>query len=413
MRYVIIGNSAAGIGCAEGIRKVDKTGEIFIISDEPWHTYSRPLISYLLEGKTDEERMKYRPDSFYKENKITLLAGRTVVAIDAKKKTVTLDGDSAVSYDKLLYATGSSPFVPKTEGYETVENRFTFMKLDDAKALRAALTRKSRVLIIGAGLIGLKCAEGIRSLCGEITVVDMADRVLSSILDADTAAIVQKHIEGAGVRFLLNDCVSRYEGSTAYLKSGTALDFDVLVTCVGVRPNITLLKQAGAEVNRGVVINERSETNLPDVYAAGDCTECVDISSGQRKILALLPNAYKQGETAGINMAGGSAVFEDSIPMNAIGFFGLHMITAGSYEGQIRLSTDGQQDIKKLYYKDNVLKGYIMLGDVEKAGIYTAMIRERTPLDSIDFDLVCQTPGLMAFFKKYRAETLGGMKYGH
>lgn len=413
MRYVIIGNSAAGIGCAEGIRRVDQKGEILIISDEPYHTYSRPLISYLLEGKTDEERMKYRPNDFYQKNHIELMSGVTVQEVYPEKKTVKIDSGEEIAYDKLLYATGSSPFVPKTEGYESVENRFTFMKLDDAKALRSALHEDSRVLIVGAGLIGLKCAEGIHDLCGEITVVDMADRVLSSILDESTAAIVQKHIEEAGVKFLLNDCVSRYEGNTAYLKSGKTLDFDVLVTCVGVRPNISILKNAGAEVNRGIVINTHSETSLPDIYAAGDCTECIDISSGQRKILALLPNAYKQGETAGINMAGSEQDFKDSIPMNAIGFFGLHMITAGSYEGEVRESFDGEKSLKKLYYKDNVLKGYIMLGNVEKAGIYTSMIRECTPLSSIDFDLVCQTPGLMAFSKKYRAETLGGANHGH
>ena len=412
MKYVIIGNSAAGIGCAEGIRRVDTAGKILILSDEKYHTYSRPLISYLLEGKTDLQRMKYRPDDFYEKNHITFRPETAVTAIDATKKTITAGKGEQISYDKLLYAAGSSPFIPPTEGYDSVKESFTFMKLDDALALKEALTPESRVLIVGAGLIGLKCAEGIHGLCKEITVADLADRVLSSILDADTAPVIQKKLEENGIRFLLSDCVTRYEGNIAHMKSGETVPFDVLVTCVGVRPNVQLLKDAGAAVGRGIHIDTASKTSLPDVYAAGDCTECVDISSGDTKILALLPNAYKQGEIAGMNMAGAEKTFADSIPMNAIGFFGLHMITAGTYTGEVIDKSQGE-NVKKLYCKDNLLKGYIMIGDVDKAGIYTSLIRDRVALDSIDFALVSETPGLMAFSKKYRDETLGGLRRGY
>lgn len=413
MKYVIIGNSAAGIGCAEGIRRISKTDEVLIISNEKYHTYSRPLISYLLEGKTDEERMKYRSNGFYKDNNIDFMPDTTVTAINAEDKTVKTSDGKTVSYDKLMYAAGSSPFVPQTAGYDTVKNKFTFMTLDDALGLKKALTKDSRVLIIGAGLIGLKCAEGIHSLCKEITVVDMADRVLSSILDSDTAPIIQKHIENYGIKFLLGDCVEKYEKNTAFLKSGKTEKFDILVTCVGVRPNTALLKDAGAEAAKGIIINSKSETSLTDIYAAGDCTECTDVSSGSRKILALLPNAYKQGETGGMNMAGEEKEFTDSIPMNAIGFFGLHMITAGSYDGEIFEKETDSENIKRLYFKDNLLKGFIMIGNIEKAGIYTSMIKDKTPLDSIDFELVKENPGLMALSKKYRDEKLGGIKDGN
>ena len=118
------------------------------------------------------------------------------------------------------------------------------------------------------------------------------------------------------------------------------------------------------------------------------------------------------GRIAGINMAGGKAVFDKAIPMNAIGFFGLHMITAGTYTGEVIDKSQGE-NVKKLYCKDNLLKGYIMIGDVDKAGIYTSLIRDRVALDSIDFALVSETPGLMAFSKKYRDETLGGLRRGY
>lgn len=404
-KFVIIGNSAGAIGCVDGIRSVDKDSEIVLIASEPHHTYSRPLISYLLWGKTDEQRMKYRPDSFYKDNNVKAMLGKTVVKIDAQKKTVTLDSGEVISYDKLMYATGSSPFVPPMEGLETVEKKFSFMTLDDAHALEAQLSKDARVLVIGAGLIGLKCVEGIADRVGEITVVDMADRILPSVLDSEGAALVQSFIEEHGVKFCLGDSAAKFEKNKAVLKSGKEIGFDLLVLAVGVRPNVSLIKEAGAQVNRGVVTNEKCETSLPDIYAAGDCTESHDISIDQDRVLALLPNAYMQGETAGINMAGGQKLYDSAIPMNAMGMFGYHMITAGSYDGDIYTEKSGK-NYKKLFYKDNRLVGYIMIGDIARAGIYTSLIKKKTPLDSIDFDLIKHKPQLMAFSKKKRVEFL-------
>ena len=335
MKYVIIGNSAAAVGCIEGIRQEDRTGPITVVTDEPYHTYSRPLISYLLLGKTDEERMKYRPDGFYEENGVTLLAGKRAEKIDPESKTVLLDDGQALSYDKLLVAAGSRPFVPPIKGLDGVENAFTFMTLDSAKALEKALGPDKRVLILGAGLIGLKCAEGIAGRVGSLTVADLADHILPSILDSEAAAMVQRHIEDHGVSFLLGDGVDSFEGNTAVLKSGKKVPFDLLVICVGVRPNTSLVSEAGGEVARGIRVDPGCATTIPDVYAAGDCTESFDVSSGQQRILALLPNAYMQGRCAGTNMAGGEAVYDHAIPMNAIGFFGYHVLTAGTYTGEI------------------------------------------------------------------------------
>lgn len=405
MKYVIIGNSAAAVGCIEGIRQEDRTGPITVVIDEPYHTYSRPLISYLLLGKTDEERMKYRPDGFYEENGVTLLAGKRAEKIDPESKTVLLDDGQALSYDKLLVAAGSRPFVPPIKGLDGVENAFTFMTLDSAKALEKALGPDKRVLILGAGLIGLKCAEGIAGRVGSLTVADLADHILPSILDSEAAAMVQRHIEDHGVSFLLGDGVDSFEGNTAVLKSGKKVPFDLLVICVGVRPNTSLVSEAGGEVARGIRVDPGCATTIPDVYAAGDCTESFDVSSGQQRILALLPNAYMQGRCAGTNMAGGEAVYDHAIPMNAIGFFGYHVLTAGTYTGEIYRSAEGCS-LKKLFYENDRLKGYILLGDVARAGIYTSLIRKETPLSSIDFALICEKPQLMAFTREERKEML-------
>ena len=151
--------------------------------------------------------------------------------------------------------------------------------------------------------------------------------------------------------------------------------------------------------------DDTGKTTLPDVYAAGDCAESFDISAGVNRVLALLPNAYMQGNTAGINMAGGKASFDRAIPMNAIGFMGLHIITAGTYDGETYVHRDGES-YKILFYKEDVLKGYILIGDVARAGIYTALIRNRTPLSSIDFKLICEKPQLMAFTARTRRDLL-------
>ena len=405
VKYVIVGNSAAGIAAVEGIRQVDKQGEITIITDETHHTYSRPLISYLLLGKTTEEKMKYRSDAFYDDNKCTLLAGSRVTGINAEEKQVLLSEGKAISYDKLLVATGSSPFIPAFDGLETVKDKYTFMSLDDALGLRSVLEKHQRVLIIGAGLIGLKCAEGISNSVSQITVLDLAPRILSSILDEEGAQLVQNHLESRGIAFVLSGAVRRFEKNRAMLDNGKHIDFDVLVLAVGVRPNTALLSGI-AEIEKAIVINEKSETTATDIYAAGDCTQSLDISSGQSRMMALLPNAYMQGECAGMNMAGGERSFEKAMPMNAIGFSGLHIITAGTYTGDVYAASGNAHD-KRLFYSENRLNGYILIGDVGKAGIYTSLIRERTPLDTLDFALICEKPGLMAFTKEQRQIKLG------
>lgn len=409
MKYVIIGNSAAAVGCIEGIREKDKKGSITVVSNEIHHTYSRPLISYLLYGKTDEERMKYRPDSFYEDNGVTTMLGHTAVKINPDKKTVELDDGTALSYDKLLVATGSKPFIPPMEGLDTVEKSFTFMTLDDAKALDAALTKDSRVLIVGAGLIGLKCAEGIFDKIGHLTVIDLADRILPSILDEKGSELVQKFLEDKGIEFRLGTSAASFDGNKAVLTNGDEIEFDVLVVAVGVRPNTELVSEAGGSVDRGIVTDKYSRTTITDVYAAGDCAKSHDITTGTDRILALLPNAYMQGVAAGRHMTGADMPYENAMPMNAIGFFGYHVITAGNYDGEELVTCDGM-NYKKLVVKDNCLKGFIMIGDVRRAGIYTKLIREKVPLDTIDFELISRKPQLMAFSREERAKQLGGKK---
>ena len=407
-QYVIIGNCIAASGCVEGIRSVDPEGSITVVSEERHPAYCRPLISYFLEGKASLDRISYRAPDFYERMNCTVLYGRRAAAIKPEEKAVELDDGTLLPYTELCVATGSSPFVPAMEGLEKVKNKYSFMTLDDALALDKAVGKQTRVFVVGAGMIGLKCAEGLLERAGSVTVCDLADRVLSSVLDFECAALVQRRLEEHGMRFYLGDSVLRFDADTAYLKSGAVVGFDALVLAVGIRPNVSLVRDAGGEVDRGVVVDERMRASLPGVFAAGDCAQSFDVSSGASKVLAILPNAYMQGHAAGVNMAGGDEVFDKGIVMNSIGFYGMHAMTAGSYEGEM-FEEKTENSVKRLYTKDGLLKGFMLVGLAERAGIYTSMIREKTPLDSVDFELMKRGATTAAYSEEKRGKMFGGV----
>ena len=407
-RYVIIGGGIAGVSCVEGIRSVDPEGSITIVCAEAHSNYGRPLISYYLEGKTDLERMCYRGADFYEKNAVRVLHGVSAAVIDPEAHKVTLSDRAELDYDALCICTGSRPAVPRFDGLDTVEKRFTFTTLADALALEKAVTKESRVLIIGAGFIGLKCAEGLRDRAESVTVCDMAEHVMPANLDADSAAILQRHLAANGINLILGDSVKRFDGNVAALQSGADVSFDVLVIAAGVRPETALYTAAGGKVGHGIPVDAQMKTALPDIWAAGDCTESVDVTTGAPDVLAVLPNACMGGRCAGANMAGGAEVFDKGIKMNSIGFFGLHIMSAGTYTDLV-YSEVTETSCKKLFAKGGYLTGFILVGDVARAGIYTSLIRNQTPLDSLNFEAIKCDPSLIPFGRDYRAQKLGGV----
>lgn len=411
MKYVIIGNGPAAVSCIEGIRSIDTDGGITVISKENHPAYFRPLISYYLEGKSKAENIGCRKADFYEQNNCDVVNG-TVTSLDKDNKAVVLNDGQEIGYDRLCICTGSSPFVPPMAGLDTVEKKYTFLTIDDAYAIEKAIDKNSRVLIIGAGLIGLKCAEGLRDRVQSVTVCDLAPRVLSSILDDECAAVVQKHLEDCGIDFSLADTAERFEGNLAFMKNGGAIPFDVLVLALGVRPNIGFFKEAGGACNRAILVENSMKTSIEDIYAAGDCVEQYDITFGDKRIMALLPNANLGGRTAGVNMAGGDASFDNALPMNSIGFWGLHMMTAGTYAndgGAKMIEEKTENGIKRFFIKDNKLIGFIIIGDVKSAGIYTNLIRTQRDLSDLDIDVLTKNANLIPFGKNNRRKMLGGV----
>lgn len=401
--YVILGGSIAAVAAIEGIRSKDRKGEILVVGEEPCKAYGRPLISYYLLGETDLPRMDYRPEAFYEENHVALRLGVRAERIDPEEKTVTLSDGARLGYEKLLVATGSRPFDPPMEGIEHVKERFHFMTKADALALDKALSPEKRVLIVGAGLIGLKCFEGIAARVKSVAIVDLAPRILPAILDETGAKMVQSALEARGAAFFLSDSVAHFDEHRATLKSGKEVEFDILITAVGVRPNTELMKEAGGEVRRGIAVDECGRTSLPDIFAAGDCAESFDIASGTSKVLALLPNAAFQGRAAGVNMAGGKANLDNAVAFNSIGFFGTHVMTAGVYEGEMYCEST-ERTYKALFTKDGLLKGFILINLPERAGIYLKLLKERIPLEAVDFEALKTSPAWSAFSPEARAK---------
>lgn len=405
-KYLIIGNGIAAVSAVEGIRSLDRAGKITIISREERPAYCRPLISYYLEGKASPEQMSCRSESFYRNNSAEVVYS-AAVSLDPMAKKVKLEKGGELEYTKLLIASGSSPFLPPMEGLETVAKKCFFMTLDDAFTLESITDESSRVLIVGAGLIGLKCAEGLARRVKKITVCDLAQNVMPSILGDEAAATVKSRLEAEGIKLMLGDTAARFDGSKAVMRSGAEVEFDALVIAVGVRPNISIFKDAGGKCGKAITIDNHMRTSIPNVYAAGDCTESLDISSDSIRVMALMPNAAVQGLCAGANMAGGDKSFDNAIPMNSIGLFGSHVMSAGSYEGE-RRAVRTSAGVKEFYIKNNMLKGFIIIDDTERAGIYTSLIRNKIPLDSVDFEALALNPELFAMGLDYCLPKLKG-----
>jgi len=404
-KYVIIGNSAAGIGGVTGIRKEDKAGSILLISNEKYHTYSRPLISYWLQGKVTRENMSYRDDRFYEDNQCETRLGVAVTNIDANQKQLILDNGETVEYEKLLISTGSVPFVPPIKGQKEAQNCFTFTTMKAAEGIKAILNDQSRVVILGAGLIGLKAAEAMINQCKSLHVIDLADKILPSILDLETAEYVKTYLEEKGMVFHLQTQIDKIEDQKTFLSDDAILDYDILVLAVGTRPATSLAEKAELKTARGIVTDTQQLTSKADIYAAGDCTMSYDMSAEMDKNMAILPNAYMQGEVAGLNMAGKATIFEKAFPINSLGLLGMHIFTAGDLNGECKSVTDGD-DIKKFYFKENYLKGFVLIGDFVRPGIYANLIRQQTDCSTIDMETMMKTPQLAAFSHNERFKKL-------
>jgi NAD(P)H-nitrite reductase large subunit len=392
-QYIIIGNSAAGISAVEAIRQRDKTAKILVFSDEDYLAYCRCLISYYLAGEVKEEKILYRPESFYKENNIELLLNKKVIRVDSKRNRVICEDKSQFSYDALLIATGASPKFPETKGIKK-RGVFGFRTLKDTKGIAGLLPVTKTACVLGGGLIGLKAAYGLKKRNVEVKVIIKSRQVLSQMLDFQAAGFVQKRLEENGIEIILGQDVTEIIGNgdikAIKLDSGKAFESSLVIVGKGVSPNIDLIKETEIKFNEGILANNLMQTNIPNIYTAGDVCESFDVTRGEHSVNALWPVAVEQGKIAGANMSGDNLNYIGSLGMNSIEFFGLPVVSLGIYkvkEGDTNFTELKLCDIKaniykKIIFKDNFIVGAIFVGDIKNSGIFLRLIRERIEVSS-------------------------------
>lgn len=393
MRYVIIGGSFAAVGAIEGIRSADADGMITVIAGEAFPPYSRPLISYYLANKTGDERLWYREDRFLADNKVVVLNKRAAT-IDENQRTIRLDDGSTLNWDRLLLAVGGKPLLfdlfakgrPNVIGFYTME---------DALKIKAITREGTRAVVIGAGLVGLKAAEALNAMKATVTVVDVAAHVLSATLDDEASAMLEAHLLRSGITCKLgvkvSEVIGQVEANHVLLENGEIMACDLVIVAAGSVPNLDLVKNTTIACDQGILVNELMETNVNAIYAGGDAAQAMEILSGEKQVVALLPTALDQGRIAGRNMAGQQESYRGSLALNSTSLLGMAVMSAGDSKaaGLIRRWEDAARPgYRKIACQDGVPVGFVAVNYVEKLGLITEMIRKRVNLTGMEEQLL-------------------------
>jgi len=406
-KYLIIGNSAGGIGAAEAIRQVDRKGALTIVSEEPYPVYSRPLISKYLTGERTLEEILFRPLDFYDQSNITFLPGKKVTNLELDHQTVQLEDGEQIVWDKLLLAVGGKPIFPRMKG-SSKRGVFTFTNLDDAKAVDRFLDNARKAVVIGGGLIGISVTEALIKRGVDVIVVEMKERILNTILDQQASLMAEEVLRQAGVEIIAGQTVVNVNGrgtvEEVILDNGAAIPCDLVVVAIGVSPRPELALDAKLEINRGIVVDRHMATNRPDVYACGDVAEAYDFVYGENRLTPVWPNAYVGGRIAGLNMAGVTDEYPGSTAINSLNYFGIDIASAGmptapNDNGYQTISKQEGNIYQKVILKDDLIMGMIFVGNIEKSGIIFGLMRDRVNVESFKQSLLADDFGL-AFFPR-------------
>ncbi len=419
MNYVIIGGSAAGVTAAETIRKYDQDSAVTLISDELFPLYSRCLLTYLIAGSINEDGLYFKNQDFYKKNNIKTYLGKRAVAIDTEKKSVSLEDGAKITYDRLLLATGAAPKRVDVPGNEK-SGVFTVRKIDDARAIIKMLDKVKRVSVLGGGLIGLRDAYALRQRGKEVTVLVKSPQILSQMVDMDAAGIIASVLEKNGIKIMTGVAASKVLGEKSVrgivLDNAQELDCQLVIIGKGVRANTELAASSGLKVEDGIMADKFLRTSDKNVFTAGDCAQTYDLARDTQRINALWPCAVEQGEIAALNMLGKETVYDGSLSMNSVDFFGLACISMGITKPK----AEGYEVISKVqpgkYYKKFVLKenrivGLVLVGEIKIAGIVSVLIKNRIDVSPIkqllledSFDYAKILPLVSGLKEKFKQE---------
>jgi NADPH-dependent 2,4-dienoyl-CoA reductase/sulfur reductase-like enzyme len=387
MKHVIIGNGPAGVVAAETIRKRRPQDEIVMIGGEPVPPYSRMAIPYLLIGNIDERGTYLRKDPKHFES----LGIRNVVgivsSIDTEGRKVRLNEGPSFEYDRVLIATGSSPVRPPIPGLDSpfVHPCWT---LHDARNILALARPGARVLQMGAGFIGCIILEALAQRGVKLTVVEMGDRMVPRMMGPGAGGMIKAWCERKGVRVKTSTRVEALEPASsirARFSDGTSEEFDLVIQATGVRPNIGFLAGSPIKALQGVLTDERMQTTVPGIYAAGDCAEAYDPVTRQTIVSAIQPNAVDQGYVAAVNMSGGDATGTVVTQINVLDTLGLVSTSFGQWQGvpggeHVELNDPAGFRYLRLEFDGDVLIGANSLGMTEHVGVLRGLVEGGIPL---------------------------------
>ncbi len=377
--YIILGNGAAGHYAAEAIRKRDRTGTITMISNEPYRTYNRPMLTKSIMSGLNEEQIAVEDASWYEENHIYQILGHEVVKIDPEAKEVHLDDGSKYHYTKLIYALGSECFIPPIKGADK-DGVIAIRRLSDTKKVAEKLKETKHAVVIGGGVLGLEAAWELKKSRCEVTVLELAPVLMGRQLDKTAGEMLKKISEGQGIQIHTGVQIEAIEGGEkaegVRLADGTVIPAELVIVSCGVRANTALAKEAGIETDRAVIVNEKMETNIPDIYACGDCAQYEGIN------YAIWPQAVEEGKTAGAQAAGDDNTYS-TVPA-ALSFHGMNTaLFAAGDNGQnpdliyktVEYKDEGKKQYQKYYFLNNRLCGVILIGDTSRMAEMTEALK--------------------------------------
>lgn len=363
--YLIIGNGVAGTTAAENIRKLDKDGNITIITEEDLPFYYRIRLNEYISGDIDEQALIAKNDQWYEDRGIDLVLNTRIAGTDSQEGVVISEGGQRFSYDSLLIATGSHSFIPPINGSDK-NGVFALRSIQDARDISSYAKNIEEVVLIGGGLLGLEAGNAIRKLGKKVTVVEFFPRLLPRQLDGDGANRLQGIMEDMGFSFRLGAKTQEITGEKTIdgvlLEGGERLKAEMVIISAGVRPNMELAESLGLEMDKGIKVDDHLKTNHAGIFAAGDVAEYKGMPYG------IWPAAMEQGKIAGIRMAGGEAVYQGTTMANTLKVVGIDLASAGNIdaEGEHESSVVTDENVyKKIVIQDNLIIGCIMLGDTK------------------------------------------------
>jgi len=378
-RYLIIGDGVAGARAAVKIRETDPKGKIHIFTEEAYPFYYRVRFPEFVSGEVAIQDITIHTKEYYQSRGISLHLEEPIIEVHSEKKEVVSKKGKIYSYDLLLMATGGAAFVPPIKGVEK-RGVFTLRKMKDAIEMKEFSKGVSQAILIGGGLVGLEAGGALLKRGIKVAVIEHNPRILPRQMDVEGAQILQKKMEGMGFSFYLNgqsdEILGKEKVEGLRLKDDRTVEGQMVIVSAGVRPNIELAKTMGLEIKNGISVNDRLETKREGIFAAGDVAE------HRGRCYGIWPAAQRQGETAGINMAGGNALYEGTVVSNTLKVVGVDLTSSGEIDAERKLEcvvkSDREKGIyRKVAFKEDKIVGCILLGNVKGSSEILSAIEKK------------------------------------